>query len=169
MTDTDDRIDALERRLADVEDRLALMQIIASYGPAADSGSAESTADIWTEDGTYDTFPVVLDGHEDIAAMVAGELHQRLIQGGAAHLQGPPHIEIDGDQAVVTHYSQLLLRNNDDDSFRVWRTGVNRWEFARTAVGWKAVHRVNRQLDGSAEARALLAAAVSGGAGASIA
>lgn len=158
--DTDDRIAALELRLRAAEDRLALLQIVAGYGPAVDSGSPEATARIWTEDGTYDTFPTVLEGHDALTAMVAGERHQGLIHGGAAHLLGVPHIQIDGDAAVVTQYSQLVLRDEGGDGYRIWRTGVNRWQFVRTADGWKATHRVNRPLDGSPGARAVLAEAV---------
>lgn len=160
MTDTEDRIAALERRLTDAEDRLALLQIVAGYGPAVDSGSAEATTRMWTEDGTYDTYPIVLDGREAIADMVSGERHQSLINAGAAHLIGIPHIELDGDSAVVTTYSQLVLRDTDTDSYRIWRTGVNRWQFARTADGWKVTDRINRQLDGTEEARQLLAEAI---------
>lgn len=160
MTSTEDRLTALETRLREAEDRLALLQIVAGYGPAVDSGSAQPTAQIWAEDGRYDTFPVVLEGRDALAAMVTGERHQRLINAGAAHLLGLPHIQLDGDTAVVTNYSQLVLRNDDGESYRIWRTGVNRWHFSRTADGWKATTRVNRQLDGTPEGRAILASAV---------
>jgi hypothetical protein len=102
----------------------------------------------------------VLHGHAAIADMVTGELHQRLIHSGAAHLQGLPHLEVDGDQAGATAYSQPVLRDEATDRFRIWRTGANRWEFVRTAQGWRVTHRVNRRLDGSAEARDLFRAAV---------
>ncbi len=105
------RLGELERRLAAAEDRLALFQLVASYGPAVDSGSAAETARLWTENGVYDTYPKVLEGRAAIEGMVTGELHQQIIDGGAAHLLGLPHIEIDGDTAVVTNYSQLVLRD----------------------------------------------------------
>ncbi|MEV4515534.1 nuclear transport factor 2 family protein [Dactylosporangium sp. NPDC049525] len=160
MPEHDQAIAELQRRVRDLEDRLALMQLLATYGPAVDSGSAAQTARLWTGDGVYDTYPAVLHGHAAIEDMVTGELHQRLIHSGAAHLQGLPHLEVDGDRAVATAYSQLVLRDEATDSFRIWRTGANRWEFVRTAQGWQVTHRVNRQLDGSAEARDLFSAAV---------
>lgn len=160
MNSVNVRIDALERRLRDAEDRLALLQIIASYGPAVDSGTSEAAARIWTGEGVYDTYPIVLTGHDELAGMVTGELHQSLINGGAAHLQGVPFITIDGDCATVTHYSQLVLRDEQADGFRIWRTGVNQWSFVRTEAGWRAVKRVNRQLDGTDEGRELLAKAL---------
>ncbi|MDG6101390.1 nuclear transport factor 2 family protein [Dactylosporangium aurantiacum] len=163
MPEQDDAIAELRRRVRDLEDRLAIMQILATYGPAVDSGSAGPAAQLWTDDGVYDTYPAVLHGRAAIAAMVDGELHQRLIHAGAAHLQGLPHVEVAGDRAVATAYSQLVLRDDTTDSFRIWRTGANRWQFVRTARGWQVTHRVNRQLDGGAEARDLLSAALDEG------
>ncbi|MCW3819056.1 nuclear transport factor 2 family protein [Micromonospora sp. DR5-3] len=160
MPDHDQLIAELQRRVRELEDRLALLQILATYGPAVDSGSPAPTARLWTDDGLYDTYPAVLHGRAAIAGMVTGELHQQLIHSGAAHLQGLPHIEVHGDRAVATAYSQLVLRDEANDSYRIWRTGVNRWEFIRTAHGWQVTHRINRQLDGSVEARELLRAAV---------
>ncbi|ASR36311.1 hypothetical protein BAY61_16305 [Prauserella marina] len=159
MTSTENRLAALERRLREAEDRLALLHIVASYGPAVDSGSAEVVAAMWTEDGSYDSDPAVFEGRREIAAMVLGTRHQGLIGSGAAHLLGIPHIALDGDEAVVTT-SQLVLRDKDGQGFRVARTGVNRWEFVRTSEGWKVRDRVNRQLDGGARGRALAASAV---------
>ncbi|WP_433220532.1 nuclear transport factor 2 family protein [Dactylosporangium sp. CS-047395] len=150
----------LQRRVGELEDRLALMQLLATYGPAVDSGAAEPAAGLWTDDGVYDVDPEVLRGRAAIAGMVTGEGHQRLIRAGAAHLQGLPHLQVDGDRAVATAYSQLVLRDEATDGFRVWRTGVNRWEFTRTPGGWQVTHRTNRQLNGAAEARELLYQAV---------
>ena len=66
------RLGELERRLAAAEDRLALLQLVASYGPAVDSGSAAETARLWTENGVYDTYPKVLEGRAAIEGMVTG-------------------------------------------------------------------------------------------------
>lgn len=160
----EDRLSALEARLTateahlrEAQDRLEILQLVATYGPAVDSGAADATAGLWVHDGVYDTYPHVFAGQEEIAAMVGGERHQGLIHNGAAHLLGIPHITIDADTAVVTNYSQLVRRDPNTDSFTLWRTGVNRWELRREANGeWKVVHRANRQLDGTPEARALL-------------
>ena len=168
MTDSQpDRLGLLEARRAPAErrhaapqDQLARWRIVAGYGPAVDSGSAEVTAQMWTEDGVYDTYPVVLNGRDALRGMVNGERHQALIHAGAAHLMGQPHIVVDGDRAVVTNYSQLVLNAPDQNGYRIWRTGSNRWEFVRTDEGWKVTHRWNRQLDGTDEGRGILARAV---------
>ncbi|MEV6923762.1 nuclear transport factor 2 family protein [Dactylosporangium sp. NPDC051485] len=78
------RPEQTERRLAAAEDQLALWRIVAGYGPAVDSGSAEVTAQLWTEEGVYDTYPVVLNGRDALRGMVNGERHQALIHSGAA-------------------------------------------------------------------------------------
>ena len=59
--------------------------------------------------------------------MVRGERHQSYVHNGCGHLIGIPHIQLHGDTAVVTGYSQLVLRDEAADGFRIWRTAVNRW------------------------------------------
>ena len=155
------RLSATEERLRTAEDHVEILQLVATYGPAVDSGTADVTAGLWVKEGTYDTYPQIFNGREEIAAMVVGDRHQALIHGGAAHLLGIPHISISGDEAVVTNYSQLIRTNPDTGGFETLRTGVNRWELRREpSRGWRVVHRSNRQLDGDSESRELLARAV---------
>lgn len=157
MTESaDERLERLERRVRELEDRLALYQLIATYGPAVDSGTSEVVGSLWTEAGFYDTFPVVLEGRDEIAAMVLGDRHQSYMANGCAHVQGMPHIAIHGDTAVATLYSQLFLRDDENDGFRLWRVAANRWELVREAGGWRVVGRVNKLLDGSPDGRELL-------------
>jgi hypothetical protein len=160
MEELGERIAGLEARIGALEDQVALYQLVASYGPAVDSGSDEAAAAIWVEDGTYDTIPRPLLGREDISAMVRGEGHQSLIENGCAHVMALPLLQVDGDRAVATGYSRVYLR--DGDGFRVWRASSNRWEFARTDEGWRATSRVNRALDGSEDARQILRDGVAG-------
>jgi hypothetical protein len=173
MTDTERRLAALETRLHDLEDQVALYQLMSAYGPLVDSGDAEATASLWVEDGVYDWGggPKLAEGarmkegaagaaysQAAIADMVRGPYHQEIIKGGAGHVIGLPHIAIDGDTAVATSYSRLY--RHDGENFRTWRVGANRWEFVRTADGWRVKQRINRVLNGSAEARELLRAGV---------
>jgi hypothetical protein len=169
MSDTDKRLAALETRLKDLEDQVALYQLMSAYGPLVDSGDAEATAALWVEDGVYDWGggPKPADGapvkegaagaaysRSAVADMVRGPYHQEIIHGGAGHVIGLPHIVLNGDTAVATSYSRLYRR--DGDNFRVWRVGANRWEFVRTPDGWRVKKRVNRVLNGGEEPRQLL-------------
>lgn len=150
---------ALSARLSEVEDRLAITQLLATYGPAVDSGDAETAGGLWSTDGVYDSGVATFEGAAGVAAMVGGEMHQGIIAGGSAHLVGAPRIEVRGDRAVATCYSQLVRHDAERDAFYIWRTTANRWELAREAGGWRVTNRLNRLLDGGADARALLGAA----------
>jgi hypothetical protein len=146
----------IEARLRALEDQFAIMQAMASYGPAVDSGLADATAGLWTEDGVYDAQVGVFAGRAGIKTMVQGPMHQSIIAGGSAHVIGLPVIKVSGDRAVSTCYARLY-RHDGMGGFRVWRVTANRWEWQRTADGWQVTNRVNRVLDGSGEARDLLA------------
>ena len=169
--DVNERLAVLEARVHQLEDQLALYQIMSAYGPLVDSGDAEATAALWTEDGIYDwgggSAPGagVREGPQgaahnaaEIADMVRGEYHQAIIKGGAAHVIGLPHVSVDGNSAVAISYSRLYRR--DGDNFRVWRVGANRWEFVRTENGWRVKRRINRLLTGNAEPREMLRAGI---------
>ncbi|QTJ66868.1 nuclear transport factor 2 family protein [Rhodococcus sp. ZPP] len=159
MTDTEKQLlQSLLGRVAVLEDKLAILELMTAYGPAIDSGSAEAVARLWTEDGVYDVDTGVLRGHAAITAMVQSQAHQGWIGGGCAHMLEPGHIRVDGDTAVATCKSQLIIR--DEDGFRVHRITANRWELAKIDGVWKVTRRTNRLLDGREEARALLAAGV---------
>ena len=168
MENIESRLAALEARVHQLEDQVQLYQIMSAYGPLVDSGDADATSALWTEDGIYDwgggserNSSSAKEGaagaafsRAEIADMVRGEYHQAIIKGGAGHVIGLPHIVVDGDIAVAISYSRLYRR--DGDNFRVWRVGANRWEFVRTTDGWRVKRRVNRVLTGDEEPRALL-------------
>ena len=174
MKTVDDRLARLECRLAELEDLTAIYQIMAAYGPLVDSGDAEATAALWTEDGIYDWGGGTAKPGEgmkegaagaahnrgEIEAMVRGAYHQAIIHGGAGHVIGMPHVKLSGDTAVAVSYSQLCRR--DGDNFRVWRVGANVWEFVRTAAGWRVTRRVNRVMTGEDGPRELMRAVLVG-------
>jgi hypothetical protein len=175
MSDLEARLDALEARTRTLEDQIQIYQLMSAYGPLVDSGDAEATAALWVEDGVYDwgsgappdsAAPVkegpegAARGRAAIAAMVRGPYHQAIIQGGAGHVIGMPHVMIEGDRATAVSYSRLY--RHDGENFRVWRVAANLWEFARMAEGWRVTARTNRVLDGSEAARRLLRAGLPG-------
>ena len=145
MDELQETVRALETRLRAVEDELALYRLMTSYGPAADSGDGEKASEIWTTDGVYDSDgPGELVGRDAIAGMLAGEGHQAMVPG-CAHVNTPAVVTVDGDRATAVGYSQVW--RTDDGRHRVFRLAANRWEFARTAEGWRVVRRTNRKLD----------------------
>lgn len=158
--DTAARLEALSARIAALEDRLAIVDLMTSYGPAIDAGDAAAVTRVWTEDGVYDVDTGILRGHAEIAAMVVGARHQGYVQGGCAHILEPGRVVVDGDTAVAIGKSMLVTADAEGDAFTVLRATANRWEMVRTADGWRCARRVGRVLDGRPEARALLAGAV---------
>ncbi|WP_298670958.1 nuclear transport factor 2 family protein [uncultured Sphingomonas sp.] len=151
----DDLLAPLERRLALIEDELAIQRLLASYGPLADAGLGQRAAALWTDDGAYDPGGVSrAEGRTALVEIYHGERHQSLIQRGSMHMTAPAQISLHGDRAEAVGYSVLAL--NAGNEFKLLRASINHWILARTEQGWRIVERVNRVLDGSAEAQALL-------------
>jgi hypothetical protein len=163
----------LEERLRAIEDRLEILNLIASHPPSADTGADYYTAQVYAEDGVFDRGAHLPGGkgNKEIAAGLKSPGHQAAIRGGLAHFAALPHIAIDGDTAVVTSYLQILTPQTSGEAvevpnhgasmgFRIHRVGANRWELTRTAEGWKIKRRTLRPLDGSAPAREILAHAL---------
>jgi len=152
---------ALRERVRQLEDHRDLTQLVAQYGPSVDSGTADETTSIWTEDGEFavvggeHTF--TMNGSEDIAAMVNGAGHQSLIMNGCAHVLTVPHVVIDGDTASGRSYALNIRWDPAADRFWVARVSANKWHWQRTDKGWKVVQRINSNLDGAEASRALLA------------
>ena len=148
---------SLAARVLELEDREAIRNLIASYGPAADNGDTVRAGEGWAADGQYDIdgFGIV-EGPQAIAELLDGESHQGLIHGGAAHVLSPVEIHLDGDMATAVGYSCVFRWTGE--SFEAHRVAANRWTLTRTPNGWRIAHRVNRLLNGSAEARAVMRA-----------
>lgn len=145
----------LEARLRTLEDREAIRDLIARYGPLADSGNAEGVAALWAEDGVYAVAGFAeAQGRAAIAALIAGDNHRQLMAEGCAHVLGPVAIDLDGDRAVARGHS-LVVRWTGQ-AFELHRAAANRWELARGDRGWQVTRRDNALLQGDEAARALL-------------
>jgi hypothetical protein len=159
------RRDTFEKRLRAVEDRLAILDLIASHPPATDSASRDRAAGFWCDDGVVD----MGEGAKDYRAMMAilDSPGFKEAQGqGICHFSGLPQIQIDGDKAVATSYLQILAADPKGEPFalaahgtskgyRVLRLSANRWELVRTRQGWRIKSRTWRGMDSPA-ARDLL-------------
>jgi hypothetical protein len=151
----ENRLLALESRLAELEAREAIRNLIAGYGPLADSGNAAAITAMWTENGVYEVGGYgAHTGHAAIAALFTAGTHLDLMRNGCAHLLGPLHIDVDGDRATALGHSCVF--RHAGEGFEAWRVSANRWELERRTEGWRVRRRVNRPLDGSEAARALL-------------
>ncbi|MBY0511219.1 MAG: nuclear transport factor 2 family protein [Rhodospirillaceae bacterium] len=154
MVDVDARMTALEQRVRQLEDQVAIYQILSTYGAAADGASHKAMTELWTDDAVYDAQIVAFRGKAEILAMLKSDMHQQIITGGAAHVIGMPSVSIHGDTAVATCCARLYRK--DGDSYRAWRVTACRWDLVRTAKGWRIKSRVNKLLNGDEDARELL-------------
>ncbi len=150
----EERVTSLERRVRQLEDHLAVMRLINSWGPAVDTGSSLEAAHLWDDDGVLDSDMSRLEGPAAVRAMVESEGQRALIDQGCAHVQSAPVITVDEDRATATSYSQVFLHT--EDGHDVWRVSANRWECRRTAAGWRLTRRINRVIDGSSDSSTLL-------------
>ena len=148
--------DDLAKRLALVEDQLAIYQLVSSIGPLVDSNSLREAAELWTEDGTFENDRGAWHGRDEIRGMLEETPHQSLVGGGVGHVLSLPQVVLDGDTAVATLYGSVF-RYSGDGRFTVFRVLASRLECIRTADGWQISRRTNQLLDGSPKAPQLLA------------
>jgi len=109
MNDIDElkaTVEALAARVRRLEDQAEITQLVAQYGPSVDSGSPVATADLWTDDGTFEAVGAIsMRCHDQIAAMVSGDGYQYLIRHGCGHVLTVPHVVIHGDTATGRSYA----------------------------------------------------------------
>jgi hypothetical protein len=138
-----------------LEDRMAIYQLMSTYGPCADSGSGDVVETLYTDDGEYDSGFIVCEGAAGVRDMLeAMPLHRSLMADGCAHIIDMPFLRIDGDKAIAFCHSQLL-RHQGGENYVIFRTSATFWNFERTQVGWKIARRVNRPLNGTEDGQKL--------------
>ncbi len=160
---------SLEDRLRAVEDRLAIYNLIAGHPPSADTGAAAYTEAVYSEDGVFDRGADLpgWSGNKSIGANLQSPGHQAAIDGGLAHFTGLPHVTVDGDEAVVISYLQILTPKKTGEAievpnhgasrgYHIHRVVTNRWDLVRTSSGWKIKRRTLRPVDGSEPSRDIL-------------
>jgi uncharacterized protein (TIGR02246 family) len=152
MTDLAATVAALARRVARLEDELAIHKLIVRYGLGVDVGDAEAAAGVFTEDGVYDVDVGTMEGRPAVEAMVRTARHQAMV-GHCAHQMGPFVIDLaDDDTAVATGYSRVYLHT--PAGTHVYRVSLNRWEMVKRDGSWLIARRTTRVL-GHAEAAAI--------------
>lgn len=150
-------VDSLAAKVGALQDQVEIMQLVAQYGPAVDSGSGDAAAALWTQDGVFDAVGHRrMRGRDDVEAMVHGAGHQSLITNGCGHVLTVPHIELDGDRATGRSYALNIRWDASADRFWVARVSANTWRWVRTEQGWRVSERINANLDGTEDHRKML-------------
>jgi len=145
--DLQQRVARLEHRLAEAEARLAVQQVITTYGLAADTNDIPAMLSLWTDDCVIEIDGnVMAQGREQSRRIIESEVHQS-IQPYSAHVMGPFRIDvIDADHAVATGYQTVYVREGQtaQGRSRVWRQSFGRWELRRTGSRWEIAKRQSR-------------------------
>lgn len=156
----EDRIAALETRMAAAEDELAIIRLIAGYGPMVDCGLPGPATALFVEDGVYDIDLGRMDGAQAFHDMLAEPASQARVAQGIAHVMGLPMVTLRGAKATAVNPTFVFMR--EGDGYGIWRVAQNVWELEKIAGAWKIVHRTNRLVDAGGESRALLERSLSG-------
>lgn len=156
----------LEARITAIEAELAIRNVIARYGPAADCGDVTAALACHTHDAVYIVSnpdagragsgdDLELRGHAAISEMLLSDRHQSLLAEGCAHTVGPLTVTVAGDTASVLGYSRVY--NNPGGRANLMRVAFNRWDMIKTAGAWKIKRRESRVM-GEAKAREMVTA-----------
>jgi hypothetical protein len=170
-----ERVESLEQRLASIEDRLQIYNLIAAHPLSADTGYGPFLQQIYTEDAEFDRGhdAAGASGRDNLIRLVEGDAHKQALDGGLAHFGNLPYIELNGDEAKVTSYLMLVTFAQDaaprelanhgvSKGHQIFRVVANRWTVVRTRDGWRIKTRQLFAMDGTQPARELLHEVVSG-------
>jgi hypothetical protein len=160
----EERISALEARLSDVEDDIAVRELIVRHDYCLDAMRDEEWLSLWTEDGAYDllstlTYPdgsvrtvaKVWHGPDQLRQFISDpEVHHRPgFYGHSMHMASQEMmVNVDGDTATATSYSLLLQES--DGAISILSGANSRWKLQRVDGAWRLHERRRRQV-GSAE------------------
>ena len=123
---------------SDVEDKLAIQELIARYPLVVDGGDWDGLDALCTPDARIDftAFGGPVDELPGIKKFLADSLS---IFGRTQHMMGLPLITLDGDRASArTSCNNPMVLPNPDGTTSVWLIGL--WyddEFVRTPDGWR--------------------------------
>ncbi|MEP3890543.1 MAG: nuclear transport factor 2 family protein [Hellea sp.] len=139
---------SLEDRITRIEAELAIRNVIARYGLAADCGDITTALKCHVKDAVYvvsnpgagrdgESGDLKLYGHRAIADMLSSDMHQSLIPD-CAHTVGPLVVEVKEDTAQVKGFSRVYHEQ------RLMRLAVNHWHLRKTDEAWKISRRESR-------------------------
>ena len=159
----------LEARIREIEDRLEIYNLIASHPPSADTGARDYTASGVDRGRRVRPRRRVRRAQGDGWRSPELRTIRASSRDRAGHrpFRGLPYVRVTGDTAYAISYLQILVpdrvgpefdvpNHGKTRGFHVHRVSANRWDFVRTAQGWKIKRRRLRPLDGSEPARDIL-------------
>jgi hypothetical protein len=119
-------------------DEMAIRAALSEYCLRLEVNDFEEWLDVFTDDTVYEVYKKVLNGRNEVRALLSLAPH-------GLHLGGPARVTIDGDSAE-TIQNYLFIASQD----AAWNMGWNFRRLVRTPHGWKIAHtKVKMQRIGS--------------------
>ena len=128
--------------MSDVEDKLAISDLIARYPDIVDEREFDRLDELFTADARIDFS--AFGGPTDTPAGIKQFLRESLgLFARSQHMMGLPNITLNGNRARArTSCTNPMVIDNADGSVGVWLIGL--WyddTFARTPDGWRFTSR----------------------------
>ena len=123
----------------DVEDRLAIHELLARYSHTIDSGEYEAWIDCFVPEGTLVSAVGTSSGHEALRVFAANYDASRARMPHARHYMTNIACEIDGEIATARSYVQIT--SSAPSGVRTLFTGQYDDELAKVGGKWKFVER----------------------------
>ena len=148
MSDQSQLIDELLARVRRLEDEREVVRVLTRYGFAVDTGDADATAALYTDDTVIDLGPTSqFTGTEGAKRLVLDPRHQEIV-GRCAHTMGPfvVDVDVDGDLATAVGYVRVYISDEDMRNPRLWRIGYTKFELRRHGDTWQIATRLSRSV-----------------------
>ncbi|MBK1787120.1 nuclear transport factor 2 family protein [Prauserella cavernicola] len=156
MSDLEDRLAAVEKRLGELEDERRIRELLSRYGYYADACLDDEYLALFTEDGAMD---VSRGGTDDPYAVLRWEGREAMrtfltdrtaahgdgFAGRSLHLQGNNlTVTVRGDTAVAAGYSFIF--HQDGSRLRLLSASTNEWRLVKADGEWRIAVRKRRML-----------------------
>lgn len=189
MTDTENQLARLERRVKELEDRdqaakierlesavarledeKAILELMAVYGFAADTPREDQWVGLFTQDGAMDmSFGSVISQYAVPKRWVGAEQLTEFINDPAGHRREGSYgrtLHLQGNNVVLRIDGDTAEANgyslvvlDDGKTVTITSAGVNRWRFERIDGRWQIAERLRRE-PGNREFEAVLSGSI---------
>jgi SnoaL-like domain len=155
-------IAGISARLAHLEDRLDILNLLAALPHSSDVGDQDFQNRTYHDDCVMDRDNAtnLIVGKTAIVDVIGSAPHRQAIQSGMVHFAGLPHIRINGTRAAATGYLQIVVPiaagqgaelsgYGSSDGLTIWRLTANQWELEKDGGRWKVTRRMIRSVPSS--------------------
>ena len=146
-------LEALERRLQEVEDILAIQRVLVDYAVHLDARDFDAYLELFAEDGAWQIGDTVRRGRAEIRAMLEGMYDEVEIEPFGYErfrLVANMEVDVDGDRAVARSRHLSVMRGERGNPQPVL-SGLYEDELIRENGEWKILRRVDYPIMPTAE------------------